>query len=115
MTKRLSKNLKLLHAHCSPPDDRVPGDKIDDYDDDYNEDYDYHYHDSTDFKMRQGSLFIYAACYKKPKIILRTLRSNVCQKVFDWYTNAICCEAFQQATSNGYWISVLLLILRAHP
>ena len=40
----------LLHANCSSLDDRVPGDKIDDYVDD--EVYD----DSTDFKMWQGSL-----------------------------------------------------------
>ena len=38
--------LMLLHANCSSLDDRVPGDKIDDYI--------YHYHDSTDFKMWQG-------------------------------------------------------------
>ena len=52
MRKRRSKTLKLLHVHCSPPDDRVPGDKIDDYEDDYH----YHYHDSTESKMWQDSL-----------------------------------------------------------
>ena len=40
----------LLHALCPSLDDRVHGDKIDDYDEDY------HYHDLTDFKMWQGSL-----------------------------------------------------------
>ena len=48
------KRFKDSHAHCSHPDDRVPGDNIDD--DDYDDDYHYHYHDSTDSKMWQGSL-----------------------------------------------------------
>ena len=43
------------HASCPSPDDRVPGDKIDDGDD-YDYDYDEDYHDSTNFKMWQGSL-----------------------------------------------------------
>ena len=40
----------MLIAYC-PPDDRVPGDKID------HDDYIYHYYDDhTEFKMWQGSL-----------------------------------------------------------
>ena len=38
----------IIHAYCSRPDDRVPGDNIDD---DI-----YGYHDSTDSKMWQDSL-----------------------------------------------------------
>ena len=41
---------RTVQAYRSLLDDRVPGDNTDDNDDDY------HYHDSTDSKMWQGSL-----------------------------------------------------------
>ena len=56
----------LLLPYCSPVDNRVPVDKIDHYD--------YHYHDSTDSKMWQGSLphkKFFGKTSRKPTVRLR--------------------------------------------